>query len=166
LLLLLLLLLLFRPGRAKNDEFALADVITIAGEDGLDDADEDEDDEDNAAGVVELEDEEDCDDEEVVAGTNVTIVDAGLRSITVTVGITEGTGDDIIPLLGVEGLFDDSELEVTSSLEDNGGAASAWPETRWREVEVRANGLCLDRERGLAGLLIDEEEEDCDDDSS
>ena len=96
---LLLLRLLLRPGRAKKDEFALADVITIAGEDGLDD---DEDDEDNAAEVVEVE-EEDCDDEEVVAGTNVTIVAAGLRSITVTVGITEGTGDDIIPLFGVEG---------------------------------------------------------------
>ncbi len=99
---LLLLRLLLRPGRAKKDEFALADVITIAGEDGLDD---DEDDEDNAAEVVEVEEEEeeDCDDEEVVAGTNVTIVAAGLRSITVTVGITEGTGDDIIPLFGVEG---------------------------------------------------------------
>lgn len=96
---LLLLRLLLRPGRAKKDEFALADVITIAGEDGLDD------DEDNAAEVVEVEEEEeeDCDDEEVVAGTNVTIVAAGLRSITVTVGITDGTGDDIIPLFGVEG---------------------------------------------------------------
>lgn len=93
---LLLLRLLLRPGRAKKDEFALADVITIAGEDGLDD-----DEDDNAAEVVELEEEEDCDD--VVAGTNVTIVAAGLRSITVTVGITEGTGDDIIPLFGVEG---------------------------------------------------------------